>query len=186
MKDARHLEAIYHSLALRMRKTRTGHSKLDVNYVLNELSKQFPLEDECESNFLPKSFDNGNFVKMMLRNMQMEKYPSTVKTLRGNRAVWWEHILPKNPGKDSEWKKVFEDEKERMEYVGRLGNHTLLFGPTDRKLSNKDFSEKKKKYKDSELELTQEIAEYDKWDKGTIEERTRKLFELSKQVWPIY
>ena len=180
--DARHLEAIYHGLALRTRNIGTEHSEVDVNYVLNELSEQFPKEDDYERDFLAKSFDNGNFVKMMLRNME-ETY-STEKTLKGNRAVWLEHILPKNPGKASEWRRIFED-KERLDYVNKIGNQTLLFGPTDRTLSNKDFSEKREKYKDSELKLTQEIAKYDKWDKGTIEERTKELLELAKQVWPI-
>ncbi|MCD6452814.1 MAG: DUF262 domain-containing protein [Dehalococcoidales bacterium] len=185
VKDARHLEAIYHGLALEMRKIGTGHSELDVNYVLSELSKQFPSEDECESNFLSKSFDNGNFVKMMLRNMEDQKYPPAEKELKGGRQVWWEHVLPKHPGKDSEWRKVFEDERERMECVDRLGNHALLYGPTNRTISNQDFSKKRERYHDSDCGLTLEIAKYDEWDKGTIEERTKELFELAKQVWPI-
>jgi len=185
VKDARHLEAIYHSLALGMRKIGTGHSELDVNYVLSELSKQFPSEDECESNFLSKSFDNGNFVKMMLRNMEDQKYPPAEKELKGSRQVWWEHVLPEHPGKDSEWKKAFEDERERMECVDRLGNHALLYGPTNRTIGNQDFSKKRERYCDSNCGLTREIAKYDEWDKGTIEERTKELFELAKQVWPI-
>ena len=183
--DARHLEAIYHGLALRTRKIGTGPSETDVNYVLNELSKQFPSEDLCKDNFLSKKFDNGNFVKMMLRNMEEQKYPPAEKGLKGSKAVWLEHVLPKSPGEDSEWKKIFEGE-ERVEYVGRLGNHALLYGPTNRRIGNQDFSEKKGRYGDSDCGLTREIAdEYDKWDKETIEERTRKLFELAKQVWPI-
>lgn len=185
VKDARHLEAIYHGLALRMRKIGTGHSELDVNYVLNELSKQFPPEDDCESDFLRKKFDNGNFVKMMLRNMEDQKYPPAEKELKSSRQVWWEHVLPEHPRKDSEWKKAFEDERERTEYVDRLGNHALLYGPTNRTIGNQDFSEKEERYRDSDCGLTREIAEYGKWDKGTIEERTKELLELAKQVWPI-
>ena len=185
VKDARQLEAIYHGLALRMRGIRRGHSDLDVNYVLNELSKQFPLEADCESNFLPKKFDNGNFVKMMLRNMEDQRYPPAKKELKGSRQVWWEHVLPEHPRKDSEWGKTFGDEKERTEYVDRLGNHALLYGPTNRTLGNQDFSEKKERYRDSDCGLTREIAKYEKWDKGTIEERTKELLELAKQIWPI-
>ena len=185
VQDARHLEAIYHSLALRMRKIGTGPSEVDVNYVLNELSKQFPSEDLCEESFLSKSFDNGNFVKMMLRNMEDQKYPPAEKGLQDSRQVWWEHILPDHPKKDSEWGKAFEDERERMEYVGKLGNHALLYGPTNRRIGNQDFSEKKERYSTSDCGLTREIAKYDKWDKMTIEERTKELLELAKQVWPI-
>lgn len=185
VKDARHLEAIYHGLALEMRKIRTGHSQPNVNYVLSELSKQFPSEDECESNFLSKSSDNGNFVKMILRNMEDQKFPPSEKGLKGSRQVSWEHVLPEHPKKDSEWKKAFEDERERMEYVDRLGNHALLYGPTNRIIGNQDFSEKRKRYRDSDCGLTREIAKYDEWDKGTIEERTKELLELAKQVWPI-
>ena len=185
VKDARHLEAIYHGLALEMRKIRTGHSQPNVNYVLSELSKQFPSEDECESNFLSKSSDNGNFVKMILRNMEDQKFPPSEKGLKGSRQVSWEHVLPEHPKKDSEWEKAFEDERERMEYVDRLGNHALLYGPTNRIIGNQDFSEKRKRYRDSDCGLTREIAKYDEWDKGTIEERTKELLELAKQVWPI-
>ncbi len=183
--DARHLEAIYHGLALRTRKIGTGPSETDVNYVLNELSKQFPSEDLCKENFLLKKFDNGNFVKMMLRNMEDQKYPPAEKGLKGGRQVWWEHVLPEHPRKDSEWGKAFEGEKERTEYIDRIGNHALLYGPTNRRIGNQDFSEKKERYGDSDCGLTREIAKYDEWDKGTIEERTRQLFELAKQVWPI-
>ena len=185
VQDARHLEAIYHSLALRTRNIGTEHSEVDVNYVLNELSKQFLSEDLCEESFLSKSFDNGNFVKMMLRNMEDQKYPPAEKGLKASRQVWWEHVLPEHPGKDSEWKKAFEDERERMEYVGRLGNHALLYGPTNRTIGNQDFSEKKGRYGDSDCGLTREMAKYNKWDKWTIEERTKELLELAKLVWPI-
>ena len=185
VKDARHLEAIYHGLALRMRKIRTEHSEVDVNYVLNELSKEFPPEDDCDRDFLAKSFDNGNFVKMMLRNMEDQKYPPAEKELKGSRQVWWEHVLPEHPRRDSEWGKAFGDERERTEYVDRLGNHTLLYGPTNRTLGNQDFSEKKERYGASDCGLTREIAEYGKWDKEAIEKRTRKLFELAKLIWPI-
>jgi len=183
--DAKHLESVYHSLAQKTRKAGMEGSRVNVKSALDELSKEFPPPALCESSFISKSSDNGNFIKMMLRSMQAKKYPETVKTLRGNKTIWWEHILPKNPKKDSLWKKVFEDEKERIEYVGRLGNHTLLFGPTDRTLSNKEFGEKKEKYKDSGIELTQEINNYDKWDKETIKDRTKNLFELAKKVWSI-
>jgi len=162
VEDARHLEAIYHSLALRMRNMGTGPSEVDVNYVLNELSKQFPSEDLCEESFLSKSFDNGNFVKMMLRNMEDQTYPPAEKGLKGSKQVWWEHVLPEHARKDSEWEKTFEDERERMEYVGRLGNHALLYGPTNRRIGNQDFSEKKERYGDSDCGLTREIAKYDK------------------------
>ncbi len=183
--DARDLELVYHKLAQETRTTRMKSSKVEVNHVLDELSKKFPSQDICERKFVSKRFDNNNFAKIILRNIQ-EKYQAPEETLKGNKAVWLEHILPKSPKTDSEWKKVFKDEKERTEYVNRLGNQTLLFGPTDRALSNKDFSEKKQKYKDSGLELTQQIEKkYDKWDKGAIEKRTKELLELAKQVWPI-
>lgn len=184
--DARHLEAIYHSLALRTRKIEKGRSEVDVNYVLNELSKQFPPEALCKDSFLSKSFDNGNFVKMMLRNMEDKKYKPGEKGLRDSRQVWWEHVLPEHPRKDSEWEKAFEDERERTEYVDRLGNHALLYGPTNRTIGNQDFSEKRERYRDSDCGLTREIAKHDEWDKGKIEERTEELLELAKQVWPIY
>lgn len=124
---------------------------------------------------------------MMLRNMEDKKYKPREKGLRDSRQVWREHILPEHPGKVSEWEKAFADERERMEYVDRLGNHALLYGPTNRTIGNQDFSEKRERYRDSDCGLTKEIAEkYDEWDKRTIEERTKELLELAKQVWPIY
>ena len=179
VQDARHLEAIYHSLALRTRNIGTEHSEVDVNYVLNELSEQFLSEDLCKENFLSKKFANGDFVKMMLRNMEDQKYPPAEKGLKGSRQVWWEHVLPEHPKKDSEWGKAFEDERERTEYIDRIGNHALLYGPTNRRIGNQDFSEKKERYKASDCGLTREIAEYDKWDRETIEDRTGKLFDLA-------
>ena len=37
-----------------------------------------------------------------------------------------EHVLPQNPGRESQWLKDFPDEAERMEWTHRLGNLVLL------------------------------------------------------------
>jgi len=48
------------------------------------------------------------------------------------------------------------------EYLNRIGNLTIILGEWNTAMSNKLFDEKKKYYKESELEITRSLVEYDK------------------------
>jgi hypothetical protein len=180
--DAKKLESVYHEIAKNLRQ-----KEISVDGVMKKLCAQFPSVAECKSSFITKTFDNDNFIKMMLRNMEMFVDKKNEKSLKSNTSVWLEHILPQNPDKKSPWIKTFPDEKERRDYSQKLGNCTLLFGDANRDIGAKPFEEKVKKYVESGIVLTKAVAEnYKNWDKKSIDARTKELFDMAQQVWPIY
>ena len=188
-KDARHLEAIYHDLAQQVRKmekTKDNQAKeLVITDIKEKLCKEFP--SDCKAGFTEKRFITDSFTKMVLRNIELKKDLGSEKTLKADKVVWLEHVLPQTPGKGSPWLTIFPDVKERTEYSTKLGNCTLLFKKLNIEASNLPFPQKKEKYKQSHIELTKALAnEYDEWDKEAIDKRTDMLFELAQEIWLIY
>lgn len=57
-----------------------------------------------------------------------------------------EHVLPQNPGRNSQWLKDFPDEGERKMWTDRLANLVLLSGQMNIKAQNYEFNLKKEEY----------------------------------------
>lgn len=184
--DAKPLESLYHELALYLRHQLPKITNGAVKYVLDKLSERFPTKDRCIGTFTLKNFQDSAFTKMILRKIEYAKYRDRERELRSNAIVWLEHILPQNPKKDSEWIKIFANPDDREDQCTRLGNCTLLYGKTDIKLSNKDFSDKRPEYKNSQVGITREIVDdYKKWDTESIKKRTEMLAQFVEEIWPI-
>ena len=184
-KDAKELEKIYHDLAQQLRKLRAEETIKALPNVAGKLRSKFPSESECWANFSIRQFSNDNFVKMMLRQIEMNENPGE-KTVKGDKVVWLEHVLPKKPKTGSAWVEIFDSEVERTEYTYRIGNYALLLDRLNEAARNKPFSEKKEYYAKSQIKLTQQLSGYGKWDALVIARRTELLFKLAKKVWPIY
>lgn len=184
--DAKPLESLYHDLALYLRQQPQKEiNKAAFLHVMSKLSDKFPTEERCQGTIVVKNFEDDAFTKMVLRKIENNKYRDKEKALRSNSVVWLEHILPKNPKKDSEWKKIFPEDYYREDQCTRLGNCTLLLGSTDIKLSNKEFDDKKPEYKLSQVGITREIEGYDKWNAESIKKRTQTLATTVEEIWPI-
>ena len=69
--------------------------------------------------------------------------------------------------------------------IDRLGNLTLLSRRLNTAIRNSPFAEKKPHYEESELLLSNAIANYEKWEEAEIEERQRALSERVSTIWPI-
>lgn len=99
-----------------------------------------------------------------------------VEVSRSNVDV--EHILPKNPKKNSTWLEWFDDEQERERCTYALGNLTLWIDKNNRGAQNAEFEKKRESYLQSSLKANQEIAQNDEWTSKQIDERTDQLAEL--------
>jgi len=184
-KDAKELEKTYHDLAQQLRRLRAGNAAEPLPEITGKLRARFPSAEECWANFSTRTFTDDSFVKMMLRHIELNEHPGE-KTLKGDKVVWLEHILPKKPERDSAWTRVFADDAERRECTYRIGNYALLLDRLNKEARNKPFSEKKAYYAKSQIKLTQQLTEREKWDSSAIDQRTAVLFGLAKKVWPIY
>lgn len=98
-----------------------------------------------------------------------------------------EHVLPRNPPADSEWRRLFTAE-ERARWTHRLGNLVLLSRVKNERAGNYDFATKKARYfagKDgiSPFALTMQVLRETEWTPKVIERRQRELIAHLSQLW---
>ena len=84
---------------------------------------------------------------------------------------------------NDEWSSINIQDLET--HLNRIGNLILLQADKNNKIGNLSFEEKKKVYKQSSFLLTNQIAEVDKWDTKSIENRQKVLAELSIKTWQL-
>lgn len=110
-----------------------------------------------------------------------------------NKDLHTEHILPKEwKNNDLNWKDVFSDDDARK-YLNSLGNLTLLSGPKNIRVSNRDYLNKKEIYNGKGLdgktsfEITKKIMEDspNEWNVAEIVKRKNWLINQVKEILDI-
>ncbi|MCK4234651.1 HNH endonuclease, partial [candidate division WOR-3 bacterium] len=96
-------------------------------------------------------------------------------------SVNLEHILPEKPSRN--WPNFAEDDIKS--YVKRIGNLTLMRTKENSEFKSSSFSKKKKKYKESEIWITNTIADYNNWTVEFIKQRQNELAELAIKTWSL-
>ena len=104
---------------------------------------------------------------------------------RGTVTV--EHVLPQNPGADSEWMRWFPDEDERSAWTHRLANLVLLSRRKNSQASNWDFDRKKREYfqrdEVSTFPLTTQVLAEPEWTPSVLERRQKRLIDALAKEW---
>ena len=117
-----------------------------------------------------------------------------------DRSVHVEHIQAQTP--TNEIRGAFDKPDEYDEYVGMLGNLTLLESTINSSVSNGSYAEKLPGYRQSQLLLTRSLAErpqvgtdtrlnraaedliqFQSWDSRSIQRRQEMLTRLARKVW---
>ncbi len=101
-----------------------------------------------------------------------------MKIIDDNAIVNIEHILPVDY---SLWKDVTIDFHD--EYLWRLGNLSLLNSEFNKKCSNYPFEQKKEIYKQSSIEITKKILNYNNWTEKEINERQKYFTNFAVSIW---
>jgi len=96
-------------------------------------------------------------------------------------SVNLEHILPEKP--EDNWPNFTEEEIRT--YVKRIGNLTLMKAKENNDFKSSSFADKKLKYKESELWITNSLANYDKWTIENIQSRQKELADIAVKAWSI-
>ena len=98
-----------------------------------------------------------------------------------------EHVLPRNPARNSQWLRDFPDEKEREEWTDRLANLVLLSRTKNIRALNYDFVRKKKEYFQrggvAPFALTTQVLAEDEWTPAVLQRRQRELINALKKEW---
>lgn len=105
-----------------------------------------------------------------------------------------EHIAPSNTfGKTSrqgrsysKWRRKldeqeFEDEKGK----NKLGNLTLLTDGDHARLDESSFNSKRNVYRNSDIRISEDVADYEVWDMEVINERSKNLGRELARIWSI-
>jgi len=96
-------------------------------------------------------------------------------------SVNLEHILPQKP--EDNWPNFTEE--DIITYGRRIGNLTLMNTKENNDFKSSKFIDKKKKYKESDLWITNSLDEHDKWTKEKIVQRQEELSELAVKTWSL-
>ena len=93
-----------------------------------------------------------------------------------------EHIMPKKLSKA--WKEDLGKDWESVheKYLDTIGNLTLTgYNPN---MGNRPFCEKKEiSYASSNISITRDLKNYDRWGKKQIEERAKLLVDIAVELW---
>ena len=98
-----------------------------------------------------------------------------------------EHVLPRNPERNSQWLRDFPDDEERAEWTDKLGNLVLLSRTKNIRALNYDFSRKKKEYFQrggvATFALTTQVLAEGEWTPAVLRRRQRQLINALKKEW---
>ncbi len=177
------LEKFYPELAA---KIYSSEDELDVSDIIKEIRDKKLNNNEVIQILEHRAFmdsSENQQTRYILRQIYNSINGEETKISQNSDEVNLEHILPKNPQKNSEWYKIFSKDEDRNKYTYLLGNLTLIQGKKNSEASNKDFKEKKEIYRNSSIIQNKEIAEKNVWQMKEIIDRTIELSKKIIEIW---
>ena len=157
---------------------RITREKINVNEVIAELIEVTNDDETFTRDLVGLEIKTVTIAKYVLR--EIEDYGHGEKiTSKDNKEINLEHIMPKN---NTQWK---VDPVEHSKYLYRLANQTLLLEEYNKSISNKVFDIKKEMYKKSNINMTNRLCQYDKWDAASINHREQELISAILKRWAL-
>jgi len=172
-------EIVYNKIALKI----SENKDITIKEIVAYLKRNIYINDgSFRASFSYKvirtsSTRNKKIVKFILS--ELEKHLSHKEYDFESEKYSIEHIFPENP--EEGWEQFIDDQ-----FTFRLGNHTLLSKSDNRKIGNKDFSEKKELYKNNEFEITKKISEeYSEWNESNLNKHQKWMARQAIAIWKI-
>jgi uncharacterized protein with ParB-like and HNH nuclease domain len=183
--NTREIDRIYNHLAIE------AFDKANpANYIIEYLKKRTPSDTEFFLSFQSRDFSRSPQTKYIFETIENTLTNNTKEKMINSRTnVHIEHIMPRKLRKNSKgslgkWEKELGQRvSEHQLFVNRIGNLTLLGSGLNIGASNSPFEEKKLRYAQSNIQLTKEICKKKKWDFEEIENRSKYLAGIAKQIW---
>ncbi|MBL4854081.1 MAG: DUF262 domain-containing protein [Robiginitomaculum sp.] len=171
-------EHVYNAIA---RKVSAGEIA-NIQSLKVELRSIYPSDDEFCTDFKLKSMRTAQSPKKVRYLLaQLERHVSPDLPL-DDTVLTLEHILPENP--TPEWSEYFGAE-DVSECVDKLGNMTLLNKQQNNNLARKLFNSKKEVLKESPLQISKKVANYESWNKNAVDDRQAWLADIAVSKWKI-
>ncbi len=153
---------------------------------LSYLKSFLPSNEELKSELSNKVIRSSKFARYILRKIENARKAGNVWVLAGSSKLDVEHIAPKSPDGEYDWRGVMAGDLNYRSVIYLLGNQTLLSRGPNRKAKNAEFEKKKKIYLEEEEDLpsiTQEILKSKSWSQATVVKRSKELALESLKVW---
>jgi len=159
-----------------------------VNNMKEELKKEFPSDGYFIKNFIKFDF-NVERAKYVLGKIEYYINPPAEKMIDWEQ-VHLEHIIPKkiktqkSKKEYGDWERYLGNDVEKhMNNLNKIGNLTLLQGKLNIIASNNVFSEKKNNYKQSDIQITQDLCDYRFFKIKNLNDRSKKLSQYAEKIW---
>lgn len=152
------------------------HGRLNPEEVCLEIKQEIVDDDIFTQYFKKFKTKTKPLIRYILIKIANTYQNETNISLDFNK-VHIEHIMPENA------KKWEISQEKHSEYLWRLGNLTLLGANFNKRNSNKKFSEKKKCYSESDINLTKKLLQYDDWGIKQIQQRQEELTTIALAIW---
>ncbi|MBN8686957.1 MAG: DUF262 domain-containing protein [Chitinophagales bacterium] len=166
------LETFCYNLA---RDIRNGLSVADLIIRVNE---KMPTNDQFRNQFSQTSITRRDSVRYILREIELSKRRTQELEVAPPSRVQVEHIYPQTP-------LAAERLANHNSLINRIGNLTLLDRRLNAAIKNGNFLAKKPSYQQSELIITNELANYNEWTLAIIEARQLEMAETALSIWRI-
>ena len=173
------LEIACASLASQIYQGQTSNA----SQALAELKGIYPSDEEFKAAFSETGQTNSAKAKYLLKTLESQAQLKTGKPAEWDpkATLTLEHILPRNPG--SQWKGELQADKALAEdCTHQLGNLCLLTD-VNRALGTKSFARKKESFAESTMLLTKQVADYQTWDRQSINHRQQEMAKLAPAAW---
>jgi hypothetical protein len=124
-----------------------------------------------------------NAFELMPSRQTAKKIRFILAAIEGNKItenkVSLEHICNPNEAWITGFGEGYKDVKDR------LGNMLLLPKQINKEIDTKPFMEKKEIYAASGLKLAEKVANYDEWNKQSVDEFQHWMAKLATEIWKI-
>jgi len=150
-------------------------------------NKIFPVDEDFklavinQNIYKPAKVDRVKFIFERLEEYMVNQTKEEFIIKSSKLTV--EHIMPQKLS--PAWEKELGEEHSvaHQKWLHTLANLTLT--ADNPVLSNKVFSEKKKLYQESKLNLNVYFDNFNSWNANTLEERANKLADIAVEIWPM-
>lgn len=167
-----------------------------VGKIKKQLKKHFPENEVFGEKLANHSFKgNADRAKYMLEQFEYDLIVDQGEyVINSGNEVHLEHIIPKTiktkraQKEYGDWVSYLGDNalSKHSQYVDRIGNYTLLGQKLNIKASNNPFLAKKKEYKESNINLTKNIAgNFSRFKFRQVAKRSVDFAKTAVKIWSI-
>lgn len=184
-KGTGNLERNFSEVAKRLRQSGKEKGEVEIEQLLRPVFDMNPTQEEFKKDFREKVFRSDALSRYVLAKINDHlTQVGGLSTSRDTALLTLEHIMPKKIGEA--WRDAFPENFMAEDYVGRLGNMTLLPPGQNSKGSNHSFNRKRDNvFSVDPLEITKPLVAVENWGPDEIEERQRWLADVAGEIWSL-